>query len=334
MEGDFYYYNQRRAALQAVVTGGAGFIGSHLVDALVLRGDAVTVIDNLSTGDLRNLERHTGSGAVRFVRGDLLADGWQGALRGADRVYHLAADPDVRASAGRPAGVYARNVTATVRVLEAMREAGCAEIVFTSTSTVYGEADLIPTPENYPSMEPISVYGATKLACEAMISGYAHTFGWSSWAFRFANIIGERSNHGVIWDFIHKLRENPRELEILGDGKQVKSYCSVSACVDAVLFAAGRVREPFACLNIGSEDWIDVTTIAAIVAGEMGLEGVAFRYTGGDRGWIGDVPRMLLSVEKLKSLGWRPRVTSEGSVREAARALVREIGRSPGAGQD
>jgi len=316
-------------ALKAVVTGGAGFIGSHLVDALVARGYEVTVIDNLSTGDLRNITTHLDSGAARFVRSDLLGDGWQDVVREADRVYHLAADPDVRASAGNPATVYDQNVTATVRVLEAMRQTGCSEIVFTSTSTVYGEARVIPTPEEYPGMQPISIYGATKLACEAMISGYAHTYGWRSWVFRFANIIGERSNHGVIWDFVHKLRANPSELEILGDGRQQKSYCSVSACVDAVLFAVSRTNEPFSCFNIGTEDWIDVTSIASIVTAEMGLRGVSFRYTGGDRGWVGDVPRMLLSIEKLKSLGWRPALNSEAAVREATRALLRDTGVIP-----
>jgi len=296
------------------------------VDALVERGESVTVIDNLSTGDIRNIAGHIGSGAVRFIKHDLLLDGWQEHLRDAGRIYHIAADPDVRASALHPEEVYIRNVHATVRVLEAMRMAGCTEIVFTSTSTVYGEADLIPTPEEYPRMEPISIYGGTKLACEAMISAYAHTFGWKSWVFRFANIIGERSNHGVIWDFIHKLRQNPRELEILGDGTQTKSYCSVPACVDAVLFAVAHTSAPFTCLNIGSEDWIDVTTIASIVADEMGLSDVSYHYTGGDRGWVGDIPRMLLSIEKIRSLGWKYEVTSQQSVREAARALVRETG--------
>lgn len=296
------------------------------MDALVKRGESVTVIDNLSTGDIRNIAGHIDSGAVRFIKHDLLLDGWQEYLRGAGRIYHIAADPDVRASAAHPEEVYTRNVHATLRVLEAMRRTGCTEIVFTSTSTVYGEADLIPTPEEYPRMEPISIYGGTKLACEAMISAYAHTFGWKSWVFRFANIIGERSNHGVIWDFIHKLRRNPRELEILGDGTQTKSYCSVPACVDAVLFAVAHTSAPFTCLNIGSEDWIDVTTIASIVADEMGLSDVSFRYTGGDRGWVGDIPRMLLSIEKIRSLGWRYEVTSQQSVREAARALVLETG--------
>ncbi|HON81532.1 MAG TPA: NAD-dependent epimerase/dehydratase family protein [Methanoregulaceae archaeon] len=315
--------------MKAIVTGGAGFIGSHLVDALIRRGDEVTIIDNLSTGALRHIAGHIESGATRFCQQDLLKDGWQEAFRGADRVYHIAADPDVRASSENPGRIYAQNVTATIRVLEAMRESGCNEVAFTSTSTVYGEADIIPTPEEYPRMEPISIYGGTKLACEAMISSYAHSYDWRSWVFRFANIIGERSNHGVIWDFIHKLLQDPCTLEILGDGTQAKSYCSVTTCVDAVLFAVEHTNEPFACFNIGSEDWIDVTSIASIVAGEMGLRDVVFRYTGGDRGWVGDVPRMLLSVEKLKSLGWRPIETSEEAVRAAARALIRETGVHP-----
>lgn len=308
--------------MNAVVTGGAGFIGSHLVDALVTRGDAVTVIDNLSTGDLRHIDGHIRSGAARFVHADLRGNGWQDALFGQDRIYHLAADPDVRASAGRPAGVFDQNVVATVNVLEAMRKAGCSEIVFTSTSTVYGEAKIIPTPETYENMEPISIYGGTKLACEAMISSYAHTFGGKAWIYRFANIIGARSNHGVIWDFIHKLREDPQHLEILGDGKQSKSYLEVRACVHAMLYAADHSGDAVNTFNIGSEDWIDVRTIADLVVEGMGLSGVTYRFTGGERGWVGDVPRMQLSVEKLRSFGWSPGSNSRESVKEAVEAML------------
>jgi UDP-glucose 4-epimerase len=308
-----------------IVTGGAGFIGSHLVDALVERREEVIVIDNLSSGDLANIRAHIESGAVRFIEGDLLSDGWQDAFADAERVYHIAADPDVRASATNPEHVYEQNVTATVRVLEAMHRNEVSEIVFTSTSTVYGEAEVIPTPEEYTPMEPISIYGGSKLACEAMISAYSYTYDMKSWVFRFANIIGERSNHGVIWDFIHKLLKNPRELEILGNGKQIKSYFSVDACVEAVLFAVTHSDSTFNCFNIGSEDWIDVTELAEIVIDEMGLSDVDFRYTGGDRGWVGDVPKMQLSVEKLKALGWHPGTGSAESVRNATRALVREI---------
>ena len=309
----------------SVVTGGAGFIGSHIVDALAKKGDRVLVIDNLSSGTTANIISHIKSGKVELVQADLLDDGWQEKIAGADRLFHIAADPDVRASAISPGKVFENNVFATERVLDAMRVHGVKEIVFTSTSTVYGEADTIPTPENYSPMIPISIYGASKLACEAMIAGYAHTYGMKSWVFRFANIIGERSGHGVIWDFVHKLIDNPAELEILGDGKQIKSYLSVCSCVEAVLFAVDNSNEPFNFFNIGSEDWIDVTALAEIVVEEMGLSGVKFNYTGGDRGWVGDVPKMQLGVDKLKGLGWKPETGSADSIRFAVRALLKEI---------
>jgi UDP-glucose 4-epimerase len=203
-----------------------------------------------------------------------------------------------------------------------MRRYQVPGIVFTSTSTVYGEASKIPTPENFGPLAPISVYGGTKLASEAMISAYCHTYDMDALVFRFANIIGLRSNHGVCWDFIRKLRRDPGHLEILGDGRQVKSYLEVHECVEAMLFACGRSPKGFQIFNIGSEDWIDVRTIADIVTEEMDLPGVEYRFTGGERGWVGDVPRMLLSIAKLKALGWQPRLGSAESVRTAVRALV------------
>jgi UDP-glucose 4-epimerase len=207
-------------------------------------------------------------------------------------------------------------------VLEAMRRSNVPELVFTSTSTVYGNATVIPTPETYAPMEPVSVYGASKLACEAMISAYCHSFSMRSWNFRFANIIGARSGHGVITDFVRKLRENPRELEILGNGMQTKSYLEIHECIDCMHFAVTHAREPVNTFNIGSEDWIDVTTIADVVAGEMGLEDVQYRYTGGTVGWVGDVPKMQLAIDKLKDLGWMPQKGSRQSVQIAARAAV------------
>ncbi|WP_209690325.1 NAD-dependent epimerase/dehydratase family protein [Methanomicrobium sp. W14] len=309
----------------SIVTGGTGFIGSNLVDALVKKGDRVLVIDNLSAGNKDNINKHIRSGKVEFLNADLLESGWEESFSGADRVYHIAADPDVRASAGAPKPVYESNVSATVNVLEAMRKHNVGEIVFTSTSTVYGEAKVIPTPENYSPMTPISIYGGSKLAAEAMISSYVHTYGMKAWVFRFANIIGKRSNHGVIWDFVHKLRKNPDELEILGDGKQSKSYFSVEACVEAVLFTIENSHDTFNFFNIGSEDWISVTELAEIVVSEMKLEKVKFKYTGGDRGWVGDVPKMQLSVDKLKKLGWKPSTNSEDSVRKAVSTLIREL---------
>jgi len=195
-------------------------------------------------------------------------------------------------------------------------------MVFTSTSTVYGEATIIPTPEDYSPLEPISVYGGSKLACEALISAYCHSFEMKSWIFRFANIIGERSGHGVITDFIRKLRANPADLEILGNGKQAKSYLEVHECIAAMLFATGKARGTVNTFNIGSEDWIDVKTIAEIVTEEMHLPDTKFRFTGGERGWIGDVPRMQLSIERLKSLRWKPQLGSRESVRLAVRDLL------------
>jgi UDP-glucose 4-epimerase len=306
----------------SVVTGGAGFIGSHLVDELVAQGDQVLVIDNCSAGTVSNLATHLEEGSITFLKQDLLADGWQASCRGADRIYHIAADPDVRGSARSPESVIANNVVATVRILETMRKLGIPEIVFTSTSTVYGEANVIPTPEKYAPLEPISVYGGSKLAGEALISAYSATYDMRAWVFRFANIIGPRSSHGVIWDFIHKLRGNPEELEILGDGTQKKSYLDVKNCIGAILFAVNHSANRYNVYNIGSEDWVDVVSIADIVAEEMNLPDVQYRFTGGDRGWVGDVPRMLLSIEKLKALGWSPEFGSLASVRRAVRSLL------------
>ncbi len=309
--------------MHCIVTGGAGFIGSHLVDLLLSRGDSVTVIDSMVAGRMMNLEHNIGALAC-FKHADLLGDGWQDLFAGADRVYHIAADPDVRGSARKSFEVYQNNVTATVRVLEAMKEHGVKEIVFTSTSTVYGEADVIPTPENYAPMVPISIYGASKLACEAMISAYAATYGMKAWVYRFANIIGSRSTHGVIYDFVQKLRKDPAQLEILGDGRQSKSYLAVENCVAAMVYAPIVSDGTLNVFNIGSEDWVSVRRIAELIVEEMDLKNVSFTFTGGDRGWVGDVPMMRLSVEKLKATGWEPGITSEESVRRAIHATLDE----------
>ncbi|MDD1674800.1 MAG: NAD-dependent epimerase/dehydratase family protein [Methanomicrobiales archaeon] len=308
--------------MHSIVTGGAGFIGSHLVDRLVRDNWDVTVIDDCSSGSTANLQRHLESRAVNFLKKDLNDDGWQHTFQGADRVFHLAADPDVKESARDPSATIRNNFSATVQVLDAMHRYDVPSIAFTSTSTVYGDASVIPTPETYGPLAPISVYGGTKLASEAMIAAYCGTWGMEAQVFRFANIIGERSNHGVCWDFIRKLRQDPAYLEILGDGRQAKSYLEVHECVDAMLHISGRSAQGYQVYNIGSEDWVDVSTIADIVTREMGLSGVDYRFSGGTRGWVGDVPRMLLSIEKAKVLGWRPRIGSQESIRIAVRALL------------
>ena len=315
---------------KVLVTGGAGFIGSHLVDALMMRGLPVVVLDNMSKGSGENLARWIGHSTFRLIVGDCLnRDDLGRAMEGCRVVFHLAANSEVRAGVSDTRIDLEQNVLATYNVLEEMRRSKTAKtVVFTSTSTVYGEASTIPTPENYGPLKPISLYGASKLACEAMISAYCHMFGLRAVVYRFANIIGSRSRHGVIWDFIQKLTRNPSRLEILGDGRQTKSYLHVSDCVEAFLLGLEKAQERFEVFNIGSEDWVDVNTIAKVVVEEMGLRDVEFTYkvnVEGGRGWPGDVRFMLLDISKLKRLGWRPRHNSLESVRIATRETLKEL---------
>lgn len=308
-----------------IVTGGAGFIGSHIVDRLLLRGDEVTVIDNLSSGKMEFLNENLENPDFKFIRLDLLdPEEVIKAVREADAVFHLAANPDVRLGATDTRVHLEQNIIATYNLLEAMRINKLRNILFTSTSTVYGEALLIPTPEDYGPLVPISLYGASKLACEALITSYCSTFDMNCWLFRFANIVGPRGTHGIIVDFIDKLRKNSSSLEILGDGKQRKSYLHAYDCVEAILFALENSNEMVNIFNIGSEDTISAEEIGRIVVEEMGLSDVEFNYTGGIRGWKGDVPRMMLSIDKLRSLGWKPVYNSEKSVRDAARSILND----------
>ena len=231
-------------------------------------------------------------------------------------------NPDVRLGAVDTKVHFDQNITATYNLLEAMRINEVKEMAFTSTSTVYGEATIIPTPENYGPLVPISLYGASKLACEALITSYSHTFDMHSWIFRFANIIGDRGTHGIIVDFIAKLQKDPEELEILGDGRQSKSYLHVKECVDAIVHSITSSNEEVNIFNIGSEDATNPTRIGEIIVEEMRLSDVKFNYTGGSRGWKGDVPIMMLSIDKLKKLGWKNEWGSETSVRETVKALL------------
>jgi len=310
-----------------LVTGGAGFIGSHLVDRLMEMGNEVTVYDNLSSGNIEFIEKHFNAPEFSFIEDDLLdEDAIEKACSNIDMVYHVAANPDVRLGAENTKVHLDQNILATYNLLEAMRKNDVKNIVFTSTSTVYGEAQIIPTPEDYGPLVPISLYGASKLAGEALITSYCHTFDMNCWLFRFANIIGRRSNHGIIFDFINKLRANPESLEILGDGRQSKSYLHISECIDAILFsvenAEGVDSENVNIFNIGSEDTISATEIGKCVIEEMDLENVELNYTGGTRGWKGDVPKMRLDVGKLKNLGWKPGMNSGESVSQTVRELL------------
>jgi len=252
------------------------------------------------------------------------------AVDGVEVVFHLAANPEVRVAEVDPSIHFRENLLTTFNVLEAMRKSDKAKvIVFLSSSTVYGEPDRFPTPEDYGPVLPISIYGASKLGCEALICAYSRTFGVRGLIFRLANVVGGRSTHGVIVDFVRKLEENPKELEILGDGSQSKSYLHVEDCVDAVFLALRDFldeEKKVEVYNVGSLDQVDVKRIAEIACEEMGVNGVKFRFTGGvdgGRGWKGDVKIMLLSVDKVLNLGWKPKFNSEEAVKLCCRELLR-----------
>lgn len=314
---------------RVVVTGGAGFIGSHIVDRLMSEKCEVTVVDNLSSGDLRNLSKWSENPRFRFMLGDLLEERTIETLpRECEIVFHLAANPEVRVGTRDPRMYYEQNVLATFGLLEWLRRSSSAKtFVFTSTSTIYGEASQIPTPEDYGPLCPISIYGASKLACESLISAYSHSYGLKAIIFRMANIVGSRSRHGVLWDFITKLRLNRDELEVLGDGRQRKSYLLVEDCIDGIFAGLEASANVIAIFNVGSTDQVDVATVAKAVADEMGLREVRLRFKDeleGGRGWIGDVRNMLLDVSRLMRTGWSPRHSSLESVREATRRLLSE----------
>ena len=309
----------------SLVTGGAGFIGSHLVDALVARGDRVSVLDNLSSGSLDFL---AGSrDAIEFHRLDLLDDGFDAMLDGIDVVWHLSANPEVRIGITEPEVMFRQNVDATRRVIEAMARCGVRDLVFTSTSTVYGEASVVPTPEEYKPLAPISAYGQSKLEAEQLIERFCAMESGRGISFRFANCVGPRSIHGVTFDFFHKLRADSGALEILGDGKQFKSYFHIADCIAGMLAVSPAEACPdggFAALNVGSEDGIDVVTVADAVCEALGLANVEYSFTGGvdgGRDWKGDVKRMLLVVEKLKGFGWEPQFGSRAAICDTAQWL-------------
>jgi len=316
--------------MTTLITGGAGFIGSHLVDHLMSHGEEVRVLDNLSAGSLSNIAEWSGTKGFEFVKGDLLdVNVISRALRDCDTAYHLAANPEVRSWKATPEDHFKQNIECTYNLLEAIRgDGGVGTLVFSSTSTVYGEPREIPTPETYAPMKPISNYGASKLAAEAMICAYASMYDFKTSIFRMANVVGPRTNHGVVYDFIEKLRKDKNELEVLGDGSQSKSYLYIDDCVQGLILRTGVSEEWVDILNIGSEDRVNVLNIARIVTEEMGLEGVEIRLTGGvdgGRGWKGDVKLMQLNMSRLRSYGWEPRYSSAEAVRLTARSIIEKM---------
>ncbi|HEV8360065.1 MAG TPA: NAD-dependent epimerase/dehydratase family protein [Candidatus Thermoplasmatota archaeon] len=310
--------------MRVLVTGGAGFIGHHLALRLRALGHEVVVLDNLAAPHAPSLAALSNA-KVELVRGDLLVpQDVAGAARGCEAVFHLAANPDVRATSSEPGVAFEANVVATHELLEVLRVAQPRSIVFTSTSTVYGEARQIPTPETYAPLEPISAYGATKLACEALLAAHAHTTGQRCTVLRLANITGPRATHGVAVDFVAKLRRDPTRLEILGDGTQRKSYCHVEDTVEGLIAAWQGQRSAWEAFNLGSDDSLDVRAIADLACQELGLRDVAdtFKPAAGGRGWLGDVKRMQLDSAKLRALGWRPKHSSADAVRAAVRSAM------------
>ncbi|MBM4237108.1 MAG: NAD-dependent epimerase/dehydratase family protein [Euryarchaeota archaeon] len=310
------------------MTGCAGFIGSHLTERLLRQGNSVVGIDDLSAGRrefLRFLEKY---GSFEFVEGDILKLDLGRIMAKANVVCHFAANPDVRVGASDTKVHFEQNILATYLVLEGVRESGTGHLLFPSTSTVYGEPTAIPTPETYGPLIPISMYGASKLACEALVAAYCSNYDLSAVIYRFANVVGARSTHNVLHDFVRKLRKNPRELEILGAAPGTrKSYVHIADCVDAMIVGAERAKEQVEILNIGSRDRITVKEIADIVVESMGLKDVDYRWTGGvkgGRGWVGDVKEMLLSTDRIEGLGWRPRHGSAEAVRKAVEDIIGE----------
>ena len=302
---------------RVVVTGGAGFVGSHLAERLAEEA-AVAVVDDLSAG-----RREWVPDDASFHEGDLTDPAVLDRVidPDVDLVCHLAAAKAVDAAA--PRRQFETNLEATYNVLERMDAVGVDRLLYTSSSTVYGEAPR-PTPEDYGPLEPISAYGAGKLAEEGLVSTYAHSHGIQSWVLRFANIVGPRLRGAVVPDFVEKLREDPDRLVILGDGRQEKSYMHVTDCVDAMCHVLASADERFNVYNLGTETTTSVDDIAGIVADVMGLD-PTFEHTGGDRGWTGDVPRMRLDVEKLASLGWSPTLESDEAIERAAKELLAEL---------
>jgi UDP-glucose 4-epimerase len=312
------------------VSGGAGFIGSHLVASL-LKDEAVervVVFDNFTSGQRSYLEESARDGRVAVVEGDLKDVGAvAAAMAGSDTVFHLAANPDIAKAVTQPDIDFWEGTYLAQNVLEAMRVTGARKIHYTSGSGVYGENPEVAFAEDYGPCVPISTYGASKLACEALIAAYCHMFDLVGRAYRFANVVGPRQTHGVGYDFVRRLKADPTRLRILGDGTQRKSYIHADDVLAAIRRADERVEDKYAVFNVATEDYITVNEIADLAVEVSGLPPgrTTYEFTGGDRGWKGDVPVVRFDCGKIKSLGWRARRSSGEAVRDAMRAMLEEI---------
>ncbi len=312
--------------MRALVTGGAGFIGSNLVERLLAEGHSVTVYDDLRGGSREFLRESELNPRFRFVQADLLdLDQLVEATAGHEVVFHLAANSNIIQSRSQSDLDLRLGTLASYNVLEAMRRVGVSQIIFSSSSVVYGEPTVVPTPEDHGPLFPISLYGASKLACEGLISAFCHNYGFQAWIFRFANICGRHGTHGAIVDFIRKLQSNPRRLDVLGDGNQAKPYLHVRECVDGMLFGWQHSGDQLNYFNLGCQGSTRASRIAQMVLEAMELTAAKIVYSGGERGWVGDVPQVRLDCIKLALLGWTANLSSDDAVKLATEELVEEL---------
>ena len=299
---------------RCIVTGVSGFIGSTLADRLLQDGYEVIGIDNFSTGQRLFLGGALRNSNFKLVEMDILDfDALKSAFSGGDVVFHLAANADVRFGTDHPGKDLEQNTIATYKVLEAMRANGIKKIAFSSTGSVYGEASVVPTPEDGPFPIQTSLYGASKTAGEGLISAYCEGFGFQAWIFRFVSILGERYTHGHIFDFYQKLKVDPTCLTVLGNGKQRKSYLYVQDCIDAILLAVLKAPDKVNIFNLGVDGYCEVNDSIGWICKELDLS-PSIKYSGGDRGWIGDNPFIFLDTKRIQSLGWKPKFSIQEGV--------------------
>lgn len=325
--------SSKDSEVSVCIVGGAGFIGSHFLDALLARAETVrvTLFDNFSSGREGHFEQHVGDDRLQVIRGDAAdLDALTVAVAGHDLVIHLASNPDIARAVTEPQIDFYQGTLLTHNVVEAMRRAGVARLLYASGSGVYGERGEMLLKEDSTPLQPVSTYGASKLAGEVLIASYCAMFGLTACAFRFANVVGARQTHGVGFDFLRRLRQEPTQLRILGDGRQSKSYVHVQDVVAAVLLANSRVTDGFHVWNVATEDAITVTEIAEMAAAVLAIDPVPrWDYAGGDRGWKGDVPVVRLDASRIRALGWRPRFSSREALWRSLEEMAEEMSTEP-----
>jgi UDP-glucose 4-epimerase len=307
--------------LQVFITGAAGFIGSNMVDRLLAAGHTVVGFDNFSTGHRDFLQSALKNSHFTLQEADLLdRSSLSKAMFGTDLVIHFAANADVRFGTQQPRKDLDQNTIATWNVLEAMREHGCKRIAFSSTGSIYGEPEIFPTPETCPFPVQTSLYGASKLAAEGLIQAYCEGFGLQGYIFRFVSILGERYTHGHVFDFYQQLAEHPDRLHVLGNGRQRKSYLYVQDCVDAIFTALEKAHGKVNIFNLGTDEYCEVNDSIGWICEYLGLN-PKLTYEGGERGWIGDSPFILLDCSRIRALGWRPKL----SIKQAVQATIKFV---------